>query len=321
MTVSVAMTTYNGEKYIFKQLLSIYEQTKKTSEVIICDDGSTDNTVNIIKKFIKERGLGEKWKIIINPSNKGYVKNFIDCANMSTGEIIFFCDQDDIWKPEKIEIMLQEFKKNKTIQALTCNYEWIDSNGKKLNFFIHKMKCLNSKLCKISFEEHIKSCNCTGMTLAIKRISFNRIFPEILEYKLPFDTSIGGLTSINGGFYTLNKVLVLRRLHINNTSQPKITIKSRIKSTKIQIDGLKMRINLFKKYLEIASNSMTEKDKFNLHQAITYLEESIENINSRRISKLFFSLFTSNSMINRSYAIGNLICAIFGKSKSEDIVN
>ena len=105
MTVSVCMGTYNGETYIEQQLNTILRQTKAPEEVILCDDGSTDNTVSIIERFIRKNGLDGKWKLYRNKINKGYPSNFYYACSLCNEEIVFLADQDDIWKNDKIEKM------------------------------------------------------------------------------------------------------------------------------------------------------------------------------------------------------------------------
>ena len=102
MTTSVCMGTYNGEKYIYKQLKSIYIQTKKPDEVIICDDGSIDETVNIIRTFIKKYKLEKSWFLYVNERNKGYPKNVYDAMSIWSKENVFVADQDDIWYKDKM---------------------------------------------------------------------------------------------------------------------------------------------------------------------------------------------------------------------------
>lgn len=74
--ISVVMATYNGGKYIERQLTTLLEQTRRPDEVIICDDVSTDNTAQLVQKFIKEHSLSDKWHFSINEKNLGYRKNF-----------------------------------------------------------------------------------------------------------------------------------------------------------------------------------------------------------------------------------------------------
>ncbi|MCQ2441204.1 MAG: glycosyltransferase [Clostridia bacterium] len=101
LKISVAMTSYNGEKFIKTQLSSLLKQIRKPDEVIIVDDVSTDNTVEIIKDFITENGLYD-WKLTVNEENLGFKQNFKKALSLATGDIIFLCDQDDDWCEDTI---------------------------------------------------------------------------------------------------------------------------------------------------------------------------------------------------------------------------
>ena len=97
------MATYNGEKYIKEQLESILSQLDENDEVIVSDDHSTDKTLDIVKDLEDSR-----IKIYSNELGKGYSKNFENSITHSTGDIIFLSDQDDVWMPNKVELMLKE---------------------------------------------------------------------------------------------------------------------------------------------------------------------------------------------------------------------
>lgn len=87
--ISVLMTTYNGERYVHKQIESIYRQTRKPDEVVICDDRSTDSTCEIIQRFIKEKSISN-WNLYINKENLGWQNNFYQGTSMVEGDMIFF---------------------------------------------------------------------------------------------------------------------------------------------------------------------------------------------------------------------------------------
>lgn len=76
MTISIVMTTYNGEKYVVEQLNSLLHQNRKADEVIVLDDCSTDSTVQIVENFIQTNHL-ENWRIQVNPQNVGWMQNFL----------------------------------------------------------------------------------------------------------------------------------------------------------------------------------------------------------------------------------------------------
>ena len=104
MKISVVISTYNGEKYILKQLDSLRLQTRKIDEVIIDDDCSSDNTTKIVEAYIKKYNLNN-WILSVEPVNRGWRVNFREALCKSTGDLIFPCDQDDVWHLDKIECM------------------------------------------------------------------------------------------------------------------------------------------------------------------------------------------------------------------------
>lgn len=105
--VSIAMATYNGEKFLSKQLESILAQSYAHLEIIICDDCSSDSTWEILKVYASQ---DNRISIYRNDYNLGFVKNFEKAITLCSGRYIALSDQDDIWLPEKIEIMLQKIQ-------------------------------------------------------------------------------------------------------------------------------------------------------------------------------------------------------------------
>ena len=100
--ISIAMTTYNGEKYLSKQLESISNQSLLPDELVICDDASTDATASIIKEYALNAPFVVR--VYLNKENIGYTKNYEKVMSLTSGDLIFLCDQDDIWFPEKISL-------------------------------------------------------------------------------------------------------------------------------------------------------------------------------------------------------------------------
>jgi glycosyltransferase involved in cell wall biosynthesis len=100
-TLSVAMCTYNGEPYLQEQLISIARQTRLPDELVVCDDGSTDATLQILKKFQETAPFPVK--IYCNETNLDLTKNFEKAITLCSGNIIVLSDQDDVWMPQKLE--------------------------------------------------------------------------------------------------------------------------------------------------------------------------------------------------------------------------
>lgn len=102
--ISVVMATYNGAAFLAEQIDSILAQTVKAEEIIIVDDCSTDNTPDILQKY--QQDYSAQIKVVENESNLGVNLNFEKATKLATGDFIFISDQDDIWSPEKIELMV-----------------------------------------------------------------------------------------------------------------------------------------------------------------------------------------------------------------------
>ena len=162
MSISVVMSTYNGKSFIKKQLDSILNQTVIPDEVIICDDCSSDDTVDIISNYITVNNLNT-WTLSVNKKNLGYKANFYQGILKSKGDYVFFSDQDDVWLPNKIELMMQTFNEHPEIWTINCGVclinefdnpikEKIEKNWSNCNFLYTE-----KKLPRLSFPpEHTK---------------------------------------------------------------------------------------------------------------------------------------------------------------------
>lgn len=215
MKISVAMCTYNGEKYIEEQLNSIQKQTKKIDEIIICDDGSKDNTVEICERLLSKSNI--EYKININKANLGFARNFYQAIRLCSGDIIFFCDQDDVWKENKVEIMCQAFDEDKNALLVFSNAYVTDQNleiiGDLFNNLCFKQKYLNNQYD--AFNYVLNDNFVTGATTAIKK--------QILDYLGDLDNGwahdywFAVIATLHGGLKCINIPLIYYRQHSNNT--------------------------------------------------------------------------------------------------------
>lgn len=122
MTTSVVIACYNGEKYILEQLESIRNQTVSPDEVLLCDDSSTDNTFEIVEKYIKDNEL-TGWRIQKNETNKGWKATFANLVLQASKDILILCDQDDIWYPNKLETQVSALKAHNDVQLVVCDLD------------------------------------------------------------------------------------------------------------------------------------------------------------------------------------------------------
>jgi glycosyltransferase involved in cell wall biosynthesis len=116
--VSIAMATFNGERFLAAQLSSLVSQTVKPLELVVCDDRSTDSTYTMLQAFAKEAPFPVR--LFQNDANVGYRSNFARAGSLCRGSFIFFCDQDDIWRKDKIARVLEYFA---TSDSLTVSHD------------------------------------------------------------------------------------------------------------------------------------------------------------------------------------------------------
>ena len=219
MKSSIALTTYNGSKYIIELLDSLKNQTKKPDEVIIVDDMSTDNTIAIVENYINTNGL-YNWKIIKNEKNLGWKRNFRKAMGLSNGDIIFFCDQDDIWHDDKIEVMCNAFETNSNIQVLVSNYVLLSQGN-------HQTKKQKGSERDDGTVEQLKGFNRIG---TISRpgctFAFSKKIQELIQsadnVDCAHDHVVYNLGLITNSLYIINRQLIDFRRHTSNASTYKM---------------------------------------------------------------------------------------------------
>ena len=99
--ISIALCTYNGERFLPRQLGSMQQQTRLPDELVVCDDQSTDRTVEIVRQFAASAPFPVR--VFVNPRNLGFVANFERAISLCEGDLIALSDQDDIWYPARLE--------------------------------------------------------------------------------------------------------------------------------------------------------------------------------------------------------------------------
>lgn len=125
--VSVALCTYNGSRFISRQLVSILNQTVIPNQIVICDDSSQDNTVDLCRSIFSQYNYPAE--IYVNQKNLGFTKNFEKALQHCQGDIIFLADQDDYWYSNKIEQMLIFFDRFADVFGFTHEGRIVDEQG------------------------------------------------------------------------------------------------------------------------------------------------------------------------------------------------
>lgn len=203
--ISVCIATYNGEKHIKQQIESILVQLSIDDELIISDDNSTDNTVEIIKQISDSR-----IRFFFN-KEKGYTSNFENALKQVTGDIVFLSDQDDIWVHNKVEVCLEELK-NYDLVVSDC--KMINSENEIISDSYFKLRSIK----KTSLGNLIKF-SYLGCCLAFRAVILKKALPFPSNRQLC--THDNWLFLVGSCFYKhkiLNNKLILYRRHDGNVS-------------------------------------------------------------------------------------------------------
>ena len=217
------MTIYNGEKYLVEQLDSIKNQSIVVDEVIICDDVSSDNSVNIVKEYIVSNGLEDTWHLYENEKNLGYADNFYKAMKLCKGEYIFLADQDDIWDSNRIEMMVDVMDENPNIKLMGSEFTpfYCTEDAPKITSKQLKSMNNNGDLEHIKLDNKTIFIGCEGCTMVVRK----DFLEEIGKYwhdGWAHDEFIWKMALCYNGCYVYHKSTLDRRLHSNNASKNKL---------------------------------------------------------------------------------------------------
>ena len=290
--ISIAMTSYNGEKYIIQQLESLKLQTRKIDEIILVDDCSTDNTYQLVKEYIKINL--PQCRLYKNEQNLGFIKTFKKSIALTNGDIIFLCDQDDVWNSNKIEEMSNIMENNDKVLSLCSSFTKIDSNGNNIisknrpfssnNGLIRKIM-IKDKMYRISIKRVITYNISPGCTCAFKK----ELKDEFLNMasNIPHDLQINIIAANKSGLYFFNKSLINYRIHSANTIGLKrdTEIKKRIKKCESDVREKEILLNYLNK---IGVNEVNTRYATKI---LKYHKERYKNLSNKRRVKGFFDIF------------------------------
>lgn len=204
MNISIAMATYNGEKYLLEQIESILNQTVQPSEIIIVDDCSTDNTWQILQSYAKNNST---IKIYQHKTNLGTCQTFNKAILSTTGDLIALSDQDDVWLPNKLERLTANIGDNLLIHS---DAYIVDES---INIVLTTFK--KGVMSQQSFTDYLFANNVTGCTCMFSRILLDVAFPIPVEFYI-HDHYLALAASYFGSIKYINEPLIKYRQHGNN---------------------------------------------------------------------------------------------------------
>ncbi len=131
LEISVALCTYNGAAYLDRQLASIASQDCLPDELVVCDDGSSDETPAMVRQFAETAPLTVRLKI--NQKNLGVAGNFSKAIGLCQGDLIVMADQDDMWRKNKVGQLKRRFEQNPAVAFAFSDAALVDGQGKPLD--------------------------------------------------------------------------------------------------------------------------------------------------------------------------------------------
>lgn len=252
-SISVALCTYNGIKYIEDQLESILKQSVLPDEIVIGDDCSTDQTLNEIRKLLEKHNY-KNYKILNNEINLGVTRNFERTIRSCSKDIILTSDQDDVWDLKKVENISAMFAANKNTSLVFTDARLVDEN---LNHFkISLWDSLNYKgKSKENFDlldTLLNRCVITGATMAFKRDFIYKNKISFSKYWL-HDGWLGILATVHQEISMIESPLILYRQHDSNVigANNKTLLKKLISYITNMRNIDEIRINRFNRYNDV----------------------------------------------------------------------
>ena len=221
-TVDILLPVYNGEEYLAQLLSSLEKQTCHDFRLLIRDDGSSDTSLAILEKFVKQTHL--ECQLISGKKNLGIIRSFNKLMNNASVDYIMFCDQDDVWLPEKIEKsmaaiqMAEKEYGRKTPLLLHCDLQIVDENLKLISPSMWQFQRLKVRQCR-SFKKLLIQNSVTGCATIINRALLDKV-PHVPDEAIMHDWYLALAAAAYGRVEVLCEPLLLYRWHSSNNTGP-----------------------------------------------------------------------------------------------------
>jgi len=216
------MAAYRGQQFIAAQIASILGQLSDVDELIVVDDGSTDETCQIVESFGDSRIRLERHNL-----NQGTLRSFEDAIGMAHGDIVFLSDQDDLWEADKVATVMREFEAHPDVDIAVSDAVLIDQNGDEVGSSYY---ALRGKF-QTGLWVNIFRCKYLGCTMAFRSRILGYVLPFPRSRKILHDVWIGTATALMGSkVLYIDRRLVRYRRHAGNvTGNLRLSIAHRIR--------------------------------------------------------------------------------------------
>lgn len=299
--VTIVMTTYNGEKYLKEQIESILTSTYKDFVLYIVDDGSQDNTMKILENY-RER-YPDKINIYQNEANLGVTLNYLNAICRTTSDYIMLCDQDDVWKKDKIARTLKrirqievQFGKELPIAVFT-DANVVDEQLNIINesfFRSGRLNPLRVDLPHLLMENKLIGCT-VMINQAVRRILQGSSLPQNARFH---DGWLGLIAAAFGKISFIKEPTILYRQHEDNIVGDKgfiSYIASRVCNLRRQKEALKALYLQAEEFARLYNNLL---DNQRLETIVRFSKLNKENFIKRRITLIKYGYLKSGIIRN-----------------------
>ena len=270
--ISVVLCSYNGAAFLKQQIDSILNQTYTNVELIISDDGSTDNTRTILSQYTRTPNI----KIILREQNIGYSDNFFQTALLAEGGYVAFADQDDIWLPNKLQTLYNSINDYYLVYSDSL---LIDEEGKPLN---KKLSDLRNMGEIKDIKGFLLSNPVWGHTMMIRKelLNYTGFLPDGISY----DIWLAIKATLRTGVAYVNEPLTFYRQHKGSVTK---TLTEKVSGSRKRIKRYEEYAGLLKWLAILKDNELTEQSIF-FHELYSLF---IKKEQKTFVWPLFFFLF------------------------------
>ena len=217
-SVSVALTTFNGAFYLAAQLKSLVDQSYPPLEIVVGDDGSLDDSLQIIDDFTNTQSIPVR--LVLNSSNLGYAENFMRVAELCEGDLIAFCDQDDVWRSDKLEMVAGVFAKSAGVMMVYHNADLVDESGSPTGRTLRSLQEASHEGARLSLSPWKYPLGFTQTfrrrLLAYSGLRKTTLNPYNAAIPLAHDQWVPLIANVIGSVHFLNENLAQYRQHGGN---------------------------------------------------------------------------------------------------------
>ena len=256
-TVDILMATYNGERYLEEQIRSIQAQTFTGWHLLVSDDCSTDRTLEIIQHLATE---DDRIRLVSSGTRKGGAKeNFFYLMSQSTADYVFFCDQDDVWLPDKMALSLEHMLKNAIAGKPNCLYTDLAIVDRRLNTMYESRFAKAGVSGKDNFASLLFENRLTGCTVLVDRALLRRAMKCFnLESVIMHDWWVGLIAVSQGRLIRFERATMLYRQHeANVVGEQRKTIKQLVVGAK---EGFNRKVAQASYFVECYKECLTKHD-------------------------------------------------------------